>query len=49
MTSLLAIGALSLGLWVNLWFLDPLMGLVGGVVITWWAVRLCRQASRQLL
>jgi cation diffusion facilitator family transporter len=49
MTSLLAIGALSLGWWANLWFLDPLMGLVGGAVITWWAVGLCRQASGQLL
>lgn len=49
LTSLLAIGALSLGWWVNLWFLDPLMGLVGGAVITWWAISLCRQASRQLL
>jgi cation diffusion facilitator family transporter len=49
LTSLLAIGALSLGWWAGLWFLDPLMGLVGGAVITWWAVSLCRQASRQLL
>jgi cation diffusion facilitator family transporter len=49
LTSLLAIGALSLGWWANLWFLDPLMGIVGGAVITWWAVSLCRQASRQLL
>ena len=49
MTSLLAIGALSLGWWAGLWFLDPLMGLVGGGVIIWWAVSLCRQASRQLL
>src|SRR5205814_5576489 len=31
------------------WFCDPAMGLVGGAVITWWAVSLCRQASRQLL
>jgi cation diffusion facilitator family transporter len=49
LTSLLAIGALSLGWWAGLWYLDPLMGLVGGAVITWWAVSLCRQASRQLL
>jgi cation diffusion facilitator family transporter len=48
-TSVLAIGALSLGWWAGIWYLDPLMGLVGGVVITWWAVGLCRQASRQLL
>jgi len=49
LTSLLAIGALSLGWWANLWFLDPLMGLIGGAVIIWWAVRLCLQACRQLL
>ncbi len=49
MTSLLAIAALSLGWWQGLWFLDPLMGLIGGAVIVWWAVSLCRQASRQLL
>jgi cation diffusion facilitator family transporter len=49
LTSLLAIGALALGWWAGMWFLDPLMGLVGGAVITWWAVGLCREASRQLL
>jgi cation diffusion facilitator family transporter len=49
MTSLLAIGSLALGMWAGLWFLDPIMGFIGGAVITWWAVTLCRQASRQLL
>ncbi len=49
MTSLLAIGALALGKFAGLWFCDPAMGLVGGAVITWWAVSLARQASRQLL
>jgi cation diffusion facilitator family transporter len=49
LTSVLAIGALSLGWWMNLWFLDPLMGLIGGAVITWWAISLCLQACRQLL
>jgi cation diffusion facilitator family transporter len=49
LTSLMAIGALSLGWWAGLWFLDPLTGLVGGAVIIWWAFGLCRQASRQLL
>jgi cation diffusion facilitator family transporter len=49
LTSLLAIFALSLGKWAKLWYLDATMGVVGGVVITWWAVSLCRQASRQLL
>ncbi len=49
MTSVLAIVALSLGMWGGLWFLDPAMGLLGGVVIVWWAIGLCRQASGQLL
>lgn len=49
MTSLLAVAALSLGWWAGMWYLDPLMGLIGGAVILWWAVNLCRQASRQLL
>lgn len=49
LTSVLAIVALSLGWWAGIWYLDPLMGLVGGAVITWWAVSLCRQTSRQLL
>jgi cation diffusion facilitator family transporter len=49
MTSVMAIIALALGKWADLWFLDPAMGLVGGVVITAWSISLCRQASRQLL
>ena len=49
MTSVLAIIALALGMWGGLWFLDPAMGLLGGVVIIWWAIGLCRQASGQLL
>ncbi len=48
-TSLLAIIALALGRWTDLWFLDPAMGIIGGGVIIWWAVALCQQASRQLL
>jgi cation diffusion facilitator family transporter len=49
LTSVLAILALALGKWADLWFFDPAMGLVGGVVIVWWSIGLCRQASRQLL
>jgi cation diffusion facilitator family transporter len=49
LTSILAIAALCAGKYAGLWFFDPAMGLVGGAVITWWAVGLCRQASRQLL
>jgi cation diffusion facilitator family transporter len=48
-TSVLAIAALSLGWWAGIWFLDPMMGLVGGSVIMWWTISLCSQASRQLL
>jgi cation diffusion facilitator family transporter len=48
-TSVLAIAALSLGKYADLWFLDGLMGPIGGTVIIWWSFALCRQASRQLL
>jgi cation diffusion facilitator family transporter len=48
-TSMLAIIALALGKYANLWYLDPAMGLVGGAVIIWWSASLCRQASGQLL
>lgn len=48
-TSLLAIVALALGKFAGVWYLDPIMGPVGGVVILWWSVTLCRQASGQLL
>lgn len=49
LTSLLAIIALALGKFAGLWFFDPAMGIVGGIVITLWSISLCRQASRQLL
>ncbi|HVK85312.1 MAG TPA: CDF family Co(II)/Ni(II) efflux transporter DmeF [Kofleriaceae bacterium] len=49
LTSVMAIIALALGKWAGLWFLDPTMGIIGGIVIVWWAGSLCRQASRQLL
>lgn len=49
MTSILAIGALAAGRYAGLWYFDPLMGFIGGGVIVWWAVSLCRQAGRQLL
>jgi cation diffusion facilitator family transporter len=48
-TSMLAIIALALGKYADLWYLDPTMGLVGGAVIIWWSASLCRQASGQLL
>jgi len=49
MTSLLAIGALAAGKFAGIWYFDPLMGFIGGGVIVWWAVSLCKQAGRQLL
>jgi cation diffusion facilitator family transporter len=48
-TSVLAIVALALGLGMGWGFLDPLMGLVGGLVVLRWAVGLSRSAGRQLL
>jgi cation diffusion facilitator family transporter len=49
LTSLMAIAALALGAFAGWDFLDPMVGIVAGVVILWWAVKLCRLASRQLL
>jgi len=49
LTSVLAIVALLAGQLAGWWFLDPAMGLLGGVVIVRWSIDLCRQASRQLL
>ena len=48
-TSVLAIFALLGGHYLGWRFLDPLMGIVGGVVISRWSYQLCRSAARQLL
>jgi cation diffusion facilitator family transporter len=48
-TSVLAIVALLGGRYFGWSFLDPLMGIVGGVVISRWSYQLCRGAARQLL
>ena len=48
-TSVLAILALVGGRYLGWFFLDPLMGMVGGVVISRWSYSLCRGAGRQLL
>ena len=48
-TSVLAIAALVAGRWLGWGFLDPAMGIVGGIVITRWSVGLCREAARHLL
>ena len=49
LTSVLAIAALFLGKQFGWWFLDPLMGIVGGVIIIRWAVQLTRETGWVLL
>ncbi len=48
-TSVLAILALIGGRYFGWRFLDPMMGIVGGVVISRWSFGLCRGAAKQLL
>lgn len=48
-TSVLAIIALLGGLWWGAAWLDPLMGLVGAVLVTVWAFGLLRDSGRILL
>lgn len=49
LTSLLAIVALAAGkIWGAVW-LDPLMGIVGGILIGIWAIGLLRQSAKVLL
>ena len=49
LTSVLAIGALAAGLYAGWAWLDPAMGLVGAVVIGWWAKGLLVESARVLL
>ncbi len=49
LTSVLAIAALAAALWLGWWWLDPLVGVLGAVVIGVWAVGLMRQSSAVLL
>ena len=49
LTSVLAILALAAGLWLGWAWLDPAMGIVGAVVILWWAKSLVRDSARVLL
>jgi cation diffusion facilitator family transporter len=48
-TSVLAIGALLAGLWGGWGWMDPLMGVVGAIVIGWWARGLMADSARVLL
>jgi cation diffusion facilitator family transporter len=49
LTSLLAIIALLAGKYAGYTWLDPVMGIVGGVVILKWGATLCRHAAFDLL
>ena len=49
LTSVLAIGALFAGLWGGWGWMDPAMGIVGALVIGWWAKGLIVDAARVLL
>ena len=49
LTSILAIAALLFGKWYGLTWLDPLMGIVGSIIITRWAWQLLGQTSPILL
>jgi cation diffusion facilitator family transporter len=49
LTSSLAIVALLTGRWLGWRWLDPVTGLVGGIVILSWAFGLCQHAAHELL
>ncbi|MBP0596936.1 CDF family Co(II)/Ni(II) efflux transporter DmeF [Herbaspirillum sp. LeCh32-8] len=49
LTSVLAIGALLAGLYLGWTWLDPLMGVIGAVVIARWSYSLLRETSTVLL
>jgi cation diffusion facilitator family transporter len=49
LTSLTAIAALLLGKYLGWWWMDPLMGIVGALVILVWAWNLLRTSGRTLL
>lgn len=48
-TSILAIGALLLGKYCGLVFLDPAIGILGGIIIAKWAIGLIKSSSLILL
>jgi cation diffusion facilitator family transporter len=49
LTSVLAIAALTAGLWFGLVWLDPVMGVVGAIVIMKWSIGLLRDTGGILL
>ena len=49
LTSVLAIGALLAGLYLGWVWADPVIGILGGIVIAQWSVGLMRSSGRSLL
>jgi len=49
LTSVLAIGALLGALWLGWWWLDPLVGVLGAIVIGVWSIGLMRESGAVLL
>lgn len=49
LTSVLAIAALLLGMWKNWTWLDPAVGILGGVVVLKWSLGLIKQSGMDLL
>jgi len=49
LTSVLAIAALLLGKWKGLAWLDPFVGVLGGIVVLKWSLGLIRQSGMDLL
>lgn len=49
LTSVLAIVALLLGKWKGLTWLDPFVGVLGGIVVLKWSIGLIRQSGMDLL
>jgi cation diffusion facilitator family transporter len=49
LTSILAIGALLAGLFLDLVWLDPAIGILGALMIASWSVRLMRESGRVLV
>jgi cation diffusion facilitator family transporter len=49
MTSVLAILALLAGKYLHWWFLDPIVGVIGAIIIAQWAFALIKNALKMLL
>ena len=49
LTSLVAIVALTAGMFFNIYWLDALSGIIGSVVITSWAIQLVRNSAIELI